>query len=167
MKIKKNSFWFWLHESWGSGEYHELEYRGHAVSLCPYFWKGCSILVFYVVCALAVTAVALFLLSMLFTLLVSPYLGIWLNNFIVTFNIMCWMVALIATILFGIVELLPASIKGDIPWIPTYISKYFPEWKSKEKKYRKMSEPEKQPNILVQYIKAKKSKWCPLIELEE
>ena len=78
--------------------------------------------------------------------------------------IFSWFI-LLGLITFGLTGLLPKSIKGCIPWVPAYISKYFPEWKRKEKKYRKMSKPE-QPNILVEYIKAKKAKWCPLLELE-
>lgn len=165
-KIKKESFWFKLHKSWDTEQYYRLV-RGHQVSLCSWFWKGCGVLAFYVLFAVISLIITAFLASMLFTLMVSPYLGFWLNEDIVSFNIFAWFVTFMGLCLIAVIDRLPQSIRGNIPWIPIYVSKYFPEWEAKEIKCRKVSKPEKQPNILVQYLKAKKSKWCPLIELEE
>lgn len=163
-KIKKESFWFKLHKSWPTDQYYRL-LRGHQVSLCSWFWKGCSILAIYVLFAVIGLIITTFIASMLFTLMVSPYLGFWLNEGIVSFNIIAWFVIFMALCLFAVFDRLPQSIRGNIPWIPTYISKYLPERKQPEK--RSKSKVERQPNILVQYIKAKKAKWCPLLELED
>ena len=48
---------------------------------------------------------------------------------------------------------------GDIKFLPDYLSKYLPE-RAKVNKTTK-------PNILVEYVKAKKNKFCPLIELDK
>jgi hypothetical protein len=165
MKISKNGLWYNLHKNWPTSEYSDL-CRGYQVSLCPWFWKGCGVLAVFAAVVTFLLGLVLGALSSLFTLLISPYTGIWQPDTIVVLGFAITGIALLLFTGFGATELLPKSFKGEIPWIPTYIYKYFPEWKAKEKKYRKMSKP-KQPNILVEYIKAKKSKWCPLLELEE
>lgn len=45
------------------------------------------------------------------------------------------------------------------------ISPYLPKWEKKEKKEK--IKKEKGPNILLEYLKAKKQKICPIIEFEE
>jgi len=159
MKISKSGWLYKFHRLFGSTVYLNLQ-QGYNVNLCEMFWSTVGLVclaTFLLVGALSGLFIAF---SILWVFLVAPYTG-WFINEIWAF------VSLLLTIsftgVFGFLygfKLILQSVKGEIPWLPTYISKYLPE-----KKYT--SKVKNKPNLLMEYIKAKKNKWCPLVELEE
>ena len=61
----------------------------------------------------------------------------------------------------------PSHDRGTLCWL-FVIAYYITDIIQKfiEKKYREVYTKEKKPNILIEYIKAKKEKYCPRIEFE-
>lgn len=152
MKINRKGLWFKLHKAMGTDEYYEL-LDGYKVSLCPYFWKGLGCLL---VCLLGVvcSVFALFALVCILTFLTGPYTGWWGFGNMATGG---------AVIVIG--GLTITTFTSPFWGLPV-----FPNWIKKPvaKVFKKtIPETPKSVNVIKEYYKAHKSKFCPMIELED
>lgn len=152
MKINRNGLWFKLHKVMETNEYYGLS-NGKKVSLCPYFWKG--LLGLSVCCILVVCSVlALFALVCILTFLTGPYTGWW--------GYTAMMQAAIPMTLAGLFFTVVTSPFWGLPVFPNWIKKPV------AKVFKKtIPETPKSVNVIKEYYKAHKSKFCPMIELEE
>lgn len=160
MIVSKNSWHYKLNRNWGS---HDTRYdlgKGYSMSLCKYFWETVkSILGLIVACVCAtvlLSTVACIFLSPI-VLLFSSFTGIWWDIpkyyefglvLLMAVIFVVPLVAIFAT-LFGPMKVFPKWFPAD-KWMGMAITKAAP----------------KKVNILVEWIKAKKSKVCPIIEFK-
>lgn len=156
MIVSKNSWHYKLIMQWGSGDVPNILSYNESLSLCQYFWG--------VIRAILGLLVTIIMASVLFggvayvciapiALVFSAFTGIWwdipkyyeLGMFILIFAPITLLFAGIGATLFGPMKVFPK-------WFPV-------------DKWVGMATPKK-VNILVEWIKAKKSKVCPIIELK-
>lgn len=169
MNISTNSWHYRLHKFRSTETYHEL--RNHynrpkeypSVSLCWYFWATVgtlfttlalglsSLLIGGAILTWFLNGLTIFILA-LFN--VFPEFLDYGYAFILWLFIMATMTALIT--FFSIV----ATAKGEIKFAPDYLTKLFPKKETSDS----IVIP-KQLGLVGEYIKAKKSKWCPLVEV--
>ncbi len=141
MKINKKSLWFQWHEIFETRSYKRLE-RGDSVNLCVYFWQGVMYLVY--IAAVLVTALVCILHILVF--LSGPYTGYWGPGVTADIGAVLTMWSCVVLLIGGII----ASCVGEM--------EVFPKW---------LKFGESKPNVLVEYLKARKAKFCPMIELED
>ena len=158
MKINKNSWHYKLLEKNASDNYYDL-LNGRTVTLCNYFWSVVGYML-KTVCGWFAIAMG----AMAFTwLLVSMLLGVvtlffatWLpvNEVIADISfigiVMNFVVIVTTVIHYGAYLIREGRI------VPNYL---------KFTKSEKVVEAK--PNLLFDYLKAKKHKVCPLLELED
>lgn len=158
MKISGKGLWFWLHGLHNSDEHWELT-QGRSASLCPYFWKGLlylfSVLFFSLVVTAIITAAVLLLASSLL-FITGPYTGYW--------SIADpYALVLLLFAIFGVG--LSAWLDNSIDFAPKYMQGLIKRKNPTRKD--SVTKTEAKPNVVVEYLKAKKAKMCPMIELEE
>lgn len=138
MILSRNSWHFKLASSIFTGTMIRAEMSGK-ISLCSYFW----LVVFAGLLNLAAIVGLLIGLTCIFSIMVVAPIT--------------WLVAGLAGPQAAIAAAIWSGIVISAVW--PYITRW---WHT-----RKRSEPRtpKQPNILVEYIKAKKSKVCPIMEV--
>lgn len=169
MKIKKNSKLLWLiHSSYG--------FKVNPQSLCSFFWITVSALIFipmdfpfhvlnmivksrYHKAPAVPFGIAGYLISMLLGFAIGQdalHLFVIHNtpDFILLFIIPHLSLLIVSFILASIIGLIYWVIQGII-----YLWNLIPK---KEKDYSKI----KEPNLFLEYAKAKKHKYCPLIKYE-
>ena len=154
-KIDKKGLWFKLHESASTEEYYGLMV-GRPVSVYTWFWKGMGLLFFCTLIGLAGLGV-LFIMMTMVSFLLSPltgYHGLSETGlyFVIVLPILFLMIGMLST-LEGNMEVWPK-------WIKDPLHKLFKSSKPKTPKKPKS-------NILIQYYKARKEKWCPMLTLED
>ena len=162
--INKKGLLYKVHKWWGTTEYFTLINTG-SVGLCEWFWKGVWMSVVSLIAALVVTAGALGAVWIVSNFILFLLGGFWEGCFAYV------EVGLVAPTLFLLSvaalftggNVLVNSLDGEIPWVPTYISKYLPE----KKVEKGVTRTTKQPSILSQYYKAHKEKYCPMLTLKE
>lgn len=167
MKISKNSWHYKLNKLAKNEIIGNLHSNYFKPTLCRYFWatllsifvlliKGISIL-FGLSC---VALLAWVTLINTFMTLFSLLTGIGMDHAVHDLGF----ATIISFIFFITLGSFISFIRGDINFWP----KWFPvgKWINKlRNKTNKVSETK--PNLIVEYIKAKKAKVCPLVELEE
>ncbi len=141
MKINKKSLWFQWHKIFETISYKRLE-RGESVNLCVYFWQG----VMYLVYIAVVLVTALFCILHILAFLSGPYTGYWGPG--VTADIGAILTCLLLVMM---------CIMGAVAYSLDMMEVFPKWWKLGESK----------PNVLVEYLKARKAKFCPMIELED
>jgi hypothetical protein len=158
MKVNKSSWHYRLMDYFNFKIINDL-YSGTNVTLCRYFWNVVGSLITLLGGVLVGIAVAGVMCLTLFAFVIAPisyltqsYFGFGWDIATQLGFIMIWICWVIIPLCMG----LEAAIRGNM--------KVFPNWMK-----IKLSEPapETKPNLLVEYVKAKKSKFCPLIELEK
>lgn len=158
MKVNKNSWHYKLMDYWD----YKVIYRlrcGFNVTLCQYFWNVVGAILQSVgFAAMIVVAIALFL-ALVFGIVIAPI------NYLLTayFGVPELMEGLGVVSIFIFWVFLPLIagceeyLRGNIKGIPDWMRLAPKEIVKKEKK----------PNLAWEYIKAKKRKVCPLIQLEK
>ena len=157
MKVNKSSWHYKLMDYFNFKIIRDLSY-GENVTLCRYFWNVVGSLLLLLVATAAVIGGTGFLLCVAFILL-SPLSYLTQAYFGFGWDAMSkmgvagiWFMWVLLPLLIGLVE----AFKGNM--------KVFPSWMK-----IKLTPPaaSSKPNILVEYVKAKKNKFCPLIELDK
>ncbi|BBC78157.1 membrane protein [Escherichia phage EcS1] len=154
MQIKRNSWHYKLNMFYCNNSEWRIP-----TSLCPYFWKTLFFTCFASFKALIIGFFAWFLGHEIAIWLAS-YIGIHLGTIgAIVPGVIVGAIMLATTIAVGL------GIAFGTHWVYEYIKDYF-----EERRYRKRREriesgvPEKEPSLLVSFIKAKKSKYCPSLE---
>lgn len=142
MKIKQSSWHFGLVSSF----FTSIEYE-HNVSLCKYFWM----LVFSILVSAVLGVFLCFILTAFITFLTYP---IW--QFVLGSNIVVGFSSLLVWIVFGKAlqeEFGDSTANWNINVLPHVYT-------------GRTNKKVKEPNVLIEYLKAKKNKVCPLLEIE-
>jgi hypothetical protein len=157
MKISKNSWHYKLNKLAQTDACYDLKY---GMSLCQYFW--CT--VFAILKLLGVASGGLFILYGVFIIfhlfVLTPInslsyllLGVGFDA-----NIEVGIIVLIAELVLITMAGVYGAARGEID--------VFPKW-LKFKTNKPKQDKESKPNLIVEYIKAKKAKVCPLVKLED
>lgn len=158
MKVNKNSWHYKLMDYWDYKVIDQLLY-GNNVTLCKYFWNVVGAILQSVgFAAMIVVAIVLFL-ALVFGIVIAPI------NYLLTayFGVPELMEGLGVVTIFIFWVFLPLAggveeyMRGNIKGIPDWMRFSHKEVVKKEKK----------PNLAWEYIKAKKAKVCPFIQLEK
>jgi hypothetical protein len=159
MKISKDSWHVKMHEKFGNTYPSEIS----GMSLCKYFWLTvwCFIKTLFLILGSIVVLVLLFIVTVVIpiTFLIT---GI-TDNFLQEFN---YELAFAITMVEAIVVLMvgwEVYKQGAMKLYPSYLNFIFKRFSSKTKEVRKTKY--KEPSLVVEWIKAKKSKVCPMIEV--
>jgi hypothetical protein len=158
MKVNKSSWHYRLMNYFNFKITDDLDYNRN-VTLCRYFWNVVGSLISLLGGVLVGIAVAGIMCLALFAFLIAPisyltqsYFGFGWDFATDLGFIMIWIIWVIVPFFMG----LEATIKGNMKVFPNWMKIKPPE-----------PAPDNKPNLLVEYVKAKKSKFCPLIELDE
>lgn len=150
MIISKNSWHYKLLRLWDKEPY---EYRKY--SLCEYFW---TVVWFTLTTPIVAVGGIMIAIGLLWVLLLSPVIGL----------------------ISGVIGHPLPFINYDVFWLGLLIDlllvivlgiglfhedKVIPEWFPKKLTVNKKTE--NKPNLLFAWLKAKKDKFCPLIEVQE
>lgn len=163
-EIKENSWHFKFHEKRRTQTHYRL-YNNQAITLCSYFWSTVGVLLLSLaqLVGWVIGAIGLIFITgaLIYLLVIVPlnsllfiYTGIGyehkLSNGLVIVLVEC-----IAAILVGIVT----TLQGDMEVCPKWLKlpKFDKDTKIVENKT---------PNLLLEYMKAKKAKVCPLVQLK-
>lgn len=177
--INKNG-WLYKFNKWinkNSDIVRTLE-NGWNVSLCQYFWLSVwNILVVTPIKAIVLIVWSVFMLAAFWWLVANPIVSLFALYTGIGLALLTpesILVGLIAIFLFYV--LLPLLLgglaykDGDINFAPEYMKRPFRSLIKKvtpllpEKKESAPKKP-KEPNIVWQYLKAKKEKMCPMLKL--
>ncbi|QYN80546.1 hypothetical protein [Kosakonia phage Kc304] len=153
MQIKRDSWHYKLNMFYSNREWNI------PTSLCPYFWKTAFFTLFAFIKASAVCIVAWCMGNSLTVWLLSK-IGVVLSSTVVAVPsvfVGLIMIATIGAVCFG--------IAFGAHWLTEWVKDYLEERKyQKEKERRESGIPPKEPSLMMSFIKAKKSKFCPSIE---
>lgn len=158
MKVNKNSWHYKLMDWWDYGVTVEL-HCGFNVTLCKYFWNVVGAILQSVGFAIMIV-VAIALFAFVFAAIVIAPINYLLTAYfgvpelmegvgVVTIFIFWVLLPLIA----GFEECMRGNIKG------------IPDWMRSTPKEEVVVE--KKPNLVWEYIKAKKAKVCPIVSLND
>lgn len=154
IKINEESLLFKLNKVIDSPSYRQLIYT-QSTSLCEYFWYGC-------LGGLAVTIVCLGLLGVGYLIvcalvfLTGPYTGWW--GF-VNMSEIGGMIVIFALVVVG-----TTGWFWGLPIVPNWIK--YPFSKLLPENIESKDQPVK-VSIILEYYKAYKEKWCPVIVLDK
>ena len=153
--ISKKGLWYKVHGMYNTDERWAVDHEG-GVSICPWFWKGLFLMLFTVF-------VCVGLVSSVYVIIMVGYTVV--SFLVVLSGVMSNLEVISMGLLFSVMGILGAYIEGYIAFAPEYMKKPL------RKVFSKISLPEdnkpKAPNIIKQYYKAHKEKWCPMLTLEE
>lgn len=153
MKIKSTSWHYRLNT-----EFMPNYSNSVPESLCPYMRVTMYRLIFALICTLVIPA--LFLLAGTYPAeMLSNHLGLGLtyaNPLDLT---------VMSTILAILIGMLVLSIGAAAMWCCILYTTKFGEWRQ-ERRFKKRGVARPEPGLFMSYIKAKKSKICPMIEVE-
>lgn len=135
MKISTKSWHFRLNQLVNENKAGEILMFG--TTLCPYFWLTVRSL-------LSIGMYLALLVALFIILIAAPVAFYWYPSALGGAGLIIWGVAAVMYLL-------------------TVFPKQVAEWLNK--KYPGETTIEKKPNILVEYIKAKKAKFCPIVEV--
>lgn len=158
MKVNKNSWHFKLLEKTGSEIVDKL-YSGYNITLCNYFWGVVSSGFKLLAAGLAITILVIGITAMLLLM----------ASGIITLFFASWLPVSSANAAFSSVGLFLIGVFGGlffIEWSSQLISngQIVPDYL----KFKKSDiAVEHNPNLLLDYLKAKKDKVCPLITLDD
>lgn len=141
MEFSKKSWHYLLNKLYFSS----VKY-GHTVSLCKYFWMT--------VCSIFASLIFLLFAIIVTSILVSPYVNF--IDYIFGLNLNFYTkeaiyIGFTFNFIFGFVV------------ISVFVKEWYIEYREKNPKFKSF----KEPNILISFIKAKKSKICPMIEFKD
>jgi len=170
--ISKNNWTYWLNKRYDSLCYYRLK-AGEGVSLCEYFWSTvvCIFMLLWdcikwTAIASVCAAIAWFFIGIPVLTLFQLYTGWFFLPSILKAGF-----AVMATISFIILLIgCLAAKNGDIDVFPKWfpVQMWWDKIISKAKTNKKETKPvAKEPNILVEFLKAKKQKFCPTIKLRK
>ncbi len=164
MNINKSSWHFKLLDYWDFKVSYKLR-RNQPVTLCQYFWNVIgSILI-----TLGMTTMGLFFVGALLGLTIGAIIGLviffgasWLPviEYGSTLDVMST-IGLVVYLLFGVLytfEVAKEQVREG---------KIIPSWMKFSKQEVSKPKKETKPNILFEYVKAKKNKFCPVVKLED
>lgn len=159
MKVNKNSWHYKLMDSWDYSVINRLD-CGFNVTLCQYFWNVVGAILqsigFVILCGVVVAMG----LVVLFGTVIAP-INFFLTGFFGVPELGPNGVSFVCLVLFWVALPIIAGVeeymRGNIKGIPDWMRSTSKEIVKKEKK----------PNLAWEYIKAKKAKICPLIQLEK
>lgn len=165
--MKQNSWHFKLHKFLGTSTYYSLRY-GKQVGLCEYFWKTIIAMLLFIavvgVCSLVLFATVLNPIIYLFTTLSGLGLGYYDSDLLELGMIFIWInLACISWIGAGLAA--EGRIKVFPKWFP--VDRWVDFSKLKAKFSSKEDNTTKEPSLILQYLKAKKDKFCPMLKLED
>ena len=166
MKVKKNSWHYWLLDFTNSKLLNRL-YRGGNVTLCKYFWSVVWAILNVIALSIGLILVLGYLGYGLYgticgvMYLLSPWIGFY---GIFNYDLGCGLSFFVVGV--GIIGGIIGYLSDKIDFAPEYLKRPF------RKLFTKIGEsiPEsenKEPNLIVEAYKAHKSKFCPLIEIED
>ena len=164
MIVNRNSWHVKLNREWG-GSTVAYALNGYtSLSLCVYFWetvKSLFTLIGAILGALLIGAAALYAVSSPVALIFSSFTGLWLDakNYYELGLLILMSIIFIGPIV-GVLATLFGPMKVFPKWFP--VDKWFGMALSKTKEHS----PEN-VNIFVEWVKAKKSKVCPIIEFKD
>lgn len=163
MNIDRNSWHFKLLDYWDFKVIRKLQ-RNESVTLCQYFWN----VVGSILLTSGVTTMALLFVSMFVWLTIGAIIGLviffgasWLPviEYGGTLDAMST-IGLGVYLIFGILHTLEVA-KEQLRE-----GRIIPNW-MKFSKQEATPKKETKPNILFEYVKAKKNKFCPVVKLED
>ena len=159
MKISKNSWHYKLLDFFKFDVIYDLR-LGINVSLCRYFWNVVVGLMAVGGCVVLGSAAVFLIGALTFLAVIAPisyltqsYFGFgW--DYASTHGVsMIWIMWVVLPLAVGIT----GAFKGEL--------KVFPSWMKVNNKPR--IKKAKKPNIFMEYLKAKKAKVCPLVEVSD
>ena len=158
MKVNKNSWHYKLMNYFNFDIIDDLRY-GNNVTLCRYFWNAVGSVIALLgaitvgICATALASLVLMVFVIApISYLTQSYLGFGWDMATELGALMIWICWVAIPFSMG----LESTVKGRMKVFPNWMKIKLPE-----------QAPDTKPNILVEYVKAKKSKFCPLIELDK
>ncbi|UJJ22089.1 hypothetical protein [Erwinia phage Virsaitis27] len=153
MQIDRNSWHFKLNKFYSGNEWKI------PTSLCPYFWKTAFFTLFAFIKAVGVASLA-WMLGNGLTVWLLGVVGITTGSVVTAISsvfVGLILIAAIGAVCFG--------IAFGVHWLTEWVKDYLEERKyQKEKERRESGIPPKEPSLMMSFIKAKKSKFCPSIE---
>lgn len=160
MKVSKKSWHYWLNSIFNENLVSKRRWANP--TLCDYFWGTCKSVLLALLCSavavglLGVLGVGVFIIASILIFLSTAITGVcfgWIDG----------------EFYFVLVMLLSALalIGGGVAWLTNEIN-FFPEYMKKPfRKTKQTHYKESKPSLVVEMYKAHKSKWCPLIEIED
>ena len=160
MKVSKKSWHYWLNSIFNENLVSKRRWSNP--TLCDYFWGTCKSV----------------LLALLCSVVAAGLLGALGMELFVVINILAFLSTAITGVCFGWVDgefcfilvmflSALALLGGGVTWLTNEIN-FFPEYMKKPfHKTRASSIKESKPSLVVEMYRAHKSKWCPLIEIED
>lgn len=165
MKISKTSWHYWLNNKLRDDSHtmYNLK-RGYPVSLCWYFWFTIVTIIQALAGAIMLATFGTGLVYLSWVSVINPVVSMF-----ALFTGYGYELAYIEGLYIGIVLLCVITTWGGCYFYSQGEIKFAPEWLSKHFKRQRKVAPvaHKEPSIFFKYIKAKKQKVCPLIELDE
>lgn len=161
MKIDKNSWHFKLLDYFDCNITYKLS-RGYNVTLCQYFWNVVGALIRGFALGFAFLFIGLFSCAAIWAVILMPINYLFISYFGVEVFEDNGYFGLGMLVVFWMV--IP-TIVGCGDYVDGRM-KLFPKW-MKLSSVNTKPRAEKKPSLIVEYLKAKKSKICPLIELEK
>lgn len=168
MKISTNSWHYRLHKFRENDTYRNL--RGSTsswpedyktITLCNYFWSTVWTILTTLIGAIVGILILLFILYFfgggilgfllaIFNIFPSflDYGAVFVSWFFMSMGITASLI--ISTIL---------TLRGDMKFAPEYIIKHLPK--------KSVTKVNSKPSLIGEYIQAKKSKWCPIVEVSD
>lgn len=160
MKLSKDSWHVKLNKEYGIDRVKWNIHYGTPTSLCDYFWSTVMVICLLTLLCTAFTlgvGAVLYGILCLSGLLFSPATGIWFDFIVYDMGIGL----LIISFVYGVVQFIIGLFNKEVRWFPKYITKYF-----KTPENTKVLNENKKPNLFIEWVKAKKAKVCPLVEIE-
>lgn len=167
MKVKKNSWHYWLLDFTNSKMLKNIWKWGHKPTLCEYFWNVVwaviqfTVLIIASIALLCLLGCGLWMIVCAIALLAYPLIG-----YHDIFNYENGLAVILLSMFMGTMGGLIGWITDEIKFAPEYLKRPFR--KLFNKVGTKIVESEaKAPVLIVEAYKAHKSKFCPLIEIED
>lgn len=172
MKISENSWHFKLNRLYERSVAHDLKY-GYSVTLCEYFWATVWSFVCLIGSCVKWTGISIVCLAAFWFFVGNPLFTLiqlhsgWIvsNVDALQFGLIILYLDLVIVMFIGILSVKDGYMKVFPKWLP--IPKLW-DWLCK--KINRRANPKKvdsEPNLVLEFIKAKKQKFCPIIKLKE
>ena len=164
MNINRNSWHYKLLSKMDFRVARQLKYEDSNVTLCQYFWNVVAASLALTCAIIIITFVllgSLFIVSSMITGLVIFFGASWLPVF--GYGSFMWAnhgVGLLLSVLVGVSFIWQTAIDQVKAGL------IVPSW-MKFSKQKVTPNKETKPNILFEYVKAKKNKFCPIVKLED
>ena len=158
MKIKKSSWHYKLNAYWGEYEFTDKVEEGF-MTLCPYFWLTVRNLVGCIISVGLLGLVTMFLVLFLANFLDYFLIGFTGDSWILSDDYR-WDPLFVGIIFLAFMALLSDYLRHKGRFVPHYLKGILPKRKKRVGKGKESS-------LVYEYLKAKKEKFCPIVQLEE